>query len=285
MSISQRSSLVTLQPEASLTPELRNGLRGRLLMFYETVNDYSAFCSPSRQNQCWAHVVAWILERLHEGQSKKLRIVEIGAGRSGFGAYLSERGVRHQVEWVCQDVTKANADWLNQEADQVCIGDVSSMNGLNVDLVFSTYVFEHVIDPSAHLTSLRRFLISGDGGSLMLFSPRYDIPGYLCPATRHLRWSLRARLGVLAMLHRIRTYVTGVPAFLIQTDLAAFHMPFFTDADAVHWVSRYDLNAWARQHGATLRSLQMKAAHSWSRDAVIKRHATLAAQLEWSSGD
>lgn len=271
-------------PEACLPPECRDHLRQRLLDFYNSVADYSAFQAPSQQRQCWGHLAAWIRSRISDDSSRRLRILEIGAGRSGFGSYLAKQGIRHHVDWICQDVTPANRDWLEKEADQVWIGDEQTFAGARADLVFSTYVFEHVINPSAHLSALREALFLRDkGGTVMIFSPKYDIPGYLCPSTRHLSRRARIRIAWLVAFHRLQTLVTGRPSFLIQTDLAAFSLPFFTDADAAHWVSGLDLAAWAGRNGARLQRLPMRAAKSWSRDAVIKRHATLAARLDWPS--
>ena len=77
------------------------------------------------------------------------------------------------------------------------------------------------------------------------------------------------------LFSRLATLLTGSPAFLVQTDLAAFHQPFFTDADAVHWASEFDLKSWARSHKAASRSLKLGTPRFPSKDWVVKRLLTI----------
>jgi hypothetical protein len=86
------------------------------------------------------------------------------------------------------------------------------------------------------------------------------------------------------MEHRFNSLVSGKAAFLLQTDLAAFHGPFFTDADAVHWVSLLDLQLWARQQGMAIKKLGTGGARLGSKNWVVKRLLTCAVEIHGVTG-
>ena len=210
-------------------------------------------------------------------------MLEVGAGRTGFAEFLNEVGLRPSVDFHAQDVTRFNEAWLNSQADSVYFGDVADAGiPAGMDIVFSTYVLEHVTDPDQHLDALWSLVGVGPGksGSIYVFCPRYDLPGYLCPSARHL--SVKDRLGLLltAAKSRLVTLITQRPQFLLQTDLAAFHRPFYLDADAVHWVSLFDLKAWAKQHLACFEKLCVGSPVVLTKDWVIKRFCTTAVRLQ-----
>jgi hypothetical protein len=81
---------------------------------------------------------------------------------------------------------------------------------------------------------------------------------------------------------RYRAIIAGEPQFLIQTNPAVFHRPFFPDADAVHWVSLHDIRAWARAKGATLRRLRSTPTRLLSKQWLIRNYATLAVEIRKS---
>jgi hypothetical protein len=100
-------------------------------------------------------------------------------------------------------------------------------------------MFEHLTCPK---TTLRHLLsILRPGGSLFLACPRYDFPFYISPSARHLPRARQLAIGAWLMLERLRVLCGGKPRFLIHLDPAVFHRPWFRDADAVHWVSLWDL--------------------------------------------
>lgn len=267
-----------LLPSGLIPPAELATLRARLDRFYAEASTYTAFQTPSDQRNCWDHVLARIRELLAAGRGK-VRVLEVGAGRTGFALFLEAAGLRGQVELHTQDVTRYNEDWLRTQAEHTHFGDVHDCpipSGL--DLVFSTYVFEHVTDPAAHLERLWSLL--APSGSLLIFSPRYDLPGYLCPSARHLPG--RQRLGFVwtALRSRLACLFGGTPRFLIQTDLAAFHQPFYLDSDAVHWVSTFDLKTWAGTHRATFQHLAFGHPRPFGKDWIIKRLCTTAVRLD-----
>ncbi len=265
-----------LLPYHKLSEETHRQLRQQLDRFYDAVPDYTAFESPSDQGNCWHHVTATIREKL---QSKpRVRVLEVGAGRTGFARYLAENNLRHGVEFHAHDVTRYNEDWLRAQADQSFFGDIASANlPGDYDVLFSTYVLEHVTDPLAHLEQAWKLL--ADEGDLFIFSPRYDLPGYLCPSTRHLSRLATLAFAARAGLARLAALFLRRPQFLIQTDVAAFHGPFFLDSDAVHWVSLRDLKIWAANHRAIFRTHRVGAPDFPSKDWIIKRLCTVAVQM------
>ena len=258
-------------------------LKNKLDAFYSTVSDYSAFETPSEQVHCWEHVADKIRALMkNDGQVK---VLEIGAGRSGFGQYLSDKGLRNACVWTAQDVTRQNSAWLETNADHVIFGDIESAAiDDSYHIVFSTFVLEHVVEPAFHLNTLAG-LVKKEQGTLFIFCPRYDFPGYLVPSSRHLSKLLRLQFMAYSFISRIKTMVTGKPVFLIQTDLAAFHQPFFTDADAVHWASLLDLKCFARQQGAVFNTLKIGNPTFPSKDWIVKRLLTTGASIQFAAAD
>jgi len=272
-----------LIPSQLLAKEEHRVLRLKLDAFYSDAPSYSAFRQPSNQRDCWAHIQTQIESLLAHQNGRRLSVLEVGAGRTGFAEFLNGVGLRPWVDFHAQDVTRFNEAWLNSQADSVYFGDVADAGiPAGMDIVFSTYVLEHVTDPVQHLDTLWSLVGVGEGrhGSMFVFSPRYDLPGYLCPSARHLSLIGRLKLLMTAATSRLITMITQRPQFLIQNDLAAFHTPFYLDADAVHWVSLHDVRAWAKRHGALCETLRVGSPVVWSKDWVIKRFCTTAVCLQ-----
>lgn len=253
-------------------------LRARLDEFYGRAADYTAFQSPSDQRNCWEPIVPDIKNRLEKSSGSRVKVLEVGAGKTGFGRFLREQNLRDCVEFHVQDVTRFNETWLKNEADVTCFGDILSGElSSGYDIIFSTYVLEHVTNPFQHLEKIWSLLAKN--GRLFIFSPRYDLPGYLCPSARHLGGLKRLQFMMRAGWARVQALVFSKPQFLIQTDLAAFHGPFYLDADAVHWVSLHDLKIWAASHQAETSTLRIGTPPFPSKDWVIKRLCTTALQI------
>lgn len=260
------------RPVSQLVPESdypTEGLRRRLDEFYGTVTTYDNFLHVSHHPAAWEHVAAES-ERLRPGNAGMTvgpcRILELGAGRTGFGTWSRRRLGKDSVHFTAQDVTAQNADHLRAEADAVHLGPVQTLSGAGAfDLIFSTFVFEHVTDPRATLEHC--FQLLRPGGSLFLFCPRYDFPFYLSPSASHLGRADRLVLGLRTLAARAGTLLRGRPAFLIHHDPAVFTLGFARDRDAVHWVSRFDLAAWGRGR-AELTDLPMPAGRG--KDWVVK---------------
>ena len=217
--------------------DIRAGsLPARMAEFYRSTPDYDAFKEPTSRPEFWDPVVSAIARIANRGET--CRVLEFGAGRTGFGRYLGP--LRKQVRFDVQDITDRNRGYLASEADNVHIGDIFALEG-PYDVIFSTFAWEHVSRPRAILDHLLRMLTPL--GVLFLASPRYDFPGYLSPSAK--RYSRMARGGIAVWLvwRRLRSLVSGHSAFLLHVEPAALHGTWFRDADAIHWVSLLDLQA------------------------------------------
>jgi SAM-dependent methyltransferase len=219
-------------------------LRERLDSFYAQTSDYSAFHESNWQPVYWQPIAAYALKLLAD--KGECRILEFGAGRTGFKKYMQEYLQDAEIEqelgdrliFDVQDVTPQNQDYLAAQAKQVYIGDLLEVRQ-KYDIIFSTFVWEHLTTPRAVLDHLLSLL--NPGGSIFLISPRYDLPFYLSPSCRHLSKGDRIKLSLWLSLKRLLTLFGQKPSFLIHLDPVLFHQKWFRDADAIHWVSLWDL--------------------------------------------
>jgi SAM-dependent methyltransferase len=233
------SELIPLTRENDVAVER---LRERMDAFYASAVEYSAFQNPSAHPQEWAHVHDAILERAQ--RPGVCRVLEVGAGRTGFAAALGE--LRSSVHFTAHDVTSFNADYLRAEADAVQIGALPGSDE-RFDVIFSTFVLEHVSDPERSLETL--FGLLNPGGVLIVFCPRYDFPFYISHSADHYGVVRRLVLALYVAARRVGTLLGGRPAFLIHHDPALFHLPWAMDRDAIHWASQLDLRALFRRRG------------------------------------
>lgn len=209
-------------------------LRRRLDEFYAKTTSYDAFQTPPSYDGPWS-IVRSTVEEIVRSRGR-CRVLEFGAGLSNFG--LQVRDLRDRLELTAQDVTDRNRVFLLERVDHFHSGTLLDMRG-PYDVIFSTYVWEHVSDPSRTLSHLLDML--SPGGSLFLFCPRYDMPGYFPPSARHLPTARRIALGVRLALKRIAVALGAKPAFIIHADPAVLSVPWYRDADAIHWASYWDL--------------------------------------------
>jgi len=238
-------------------------LRRRLDKFYATTKTYTAFLEPSSQPDFWGLIRREIDDRLAANRS--CRILEFGAGRTGFRAFLGETSV--PVEFHVQDVTPQNQSYLETQAQQVFICDVRQITG-HYDVIFSTFVWEHVTNPRELLDHLLGLL--NPGGVMAIASPRYDFPGYICPSARHYPLLKQLCLAAWLVSRRLRVVLGGSSDFLIHLDPAVFHGPWYRDADAIHWVSLADLRRYiGRRYELTSLRLPVSKAGSL-RDRLVR---------------
>jgi SAM-dependent methyltransferase len=208
--------------------------------FYENTRDYRAFQAPSNQTLLWSHLASDLRERLPGTPDGEIRVLEVGAGRSGLAGYLQTGGLRDHVQIHAQDVTGQNTEWLERHFDSATIGSIEEVPG-KFDFVLSSYVFEHVTAPRAFLDSLWSKL--APGGVILMICPRYDAPFYLPPSVDHVAAPKQMSLACYVLWRRLLTFITSRPAWLVLKDPAVFHLPFSIDRDAVHWVSWFDIRA------------------------------------------
>ncbi|MCX6966534.1 MAG: class I SAM-dependent methyltransferase [Verrucomicrobia bacterium] len=230
-------------------------------LFYQNTSDYTAFKLVNALPEQWNYVRAAILETL---EKKPLcRILEFGAGKSGFPGFVED--LKPSLHYTAQDVTRANEAHLLQVADAVHFSSIGQIEG-EFDVIFSTFVFEHVSDPRQTLEKLFSFLTLG--GKLFIFCPRYDFPFYLSHSADHYSALRRLGIGVWLALARLWSCIARRSLFLVHTDPAIFHLPaFYRDRDAIHWASLWDLEAFFRGRG---RLKRLKLASGGIKDWIVK---------------
>jgi SAM-dependent methyltransferase len=209
-------------------------LRQRLDSFYSSTKDYTAFHEANSKPEFWQPIKANIQDIIE--QTGSCRILEFGAGCTGFGDYL--QALRQLVIFDVQDVTASNEKYLLTQADHVYIGDVCNINN-QYDIIFSTFVWEHITNPKAVINHLLNLL--NTGGSLFIVSPRYDFPFYLSPSAKHLSLIQRFYISIWIQWRRLLVLSGGEPDFLLHFEPAILYCEWFRDADAIHWVSLWDL--------------------------------------------
>jgi len=240
-------------------------LEDKLLYFYENTTDYSAFHNISKHPALWEEV----LTALRESNAKRpLRVLEIGAGRSGFGSYLKQKDphLRAGVHLCLQDVTSQNETHLRAEADEVHIGSIHALKG-TYDVIFHGYVLEHIGRPRAFLE--QAFALLEPGGSHFILCPRYDWGFYLPPALDHQTLGHKIKIAFRLLMCR--------SSFQLIEDPAALHLPFMRDRDAVHLVTKRGIIKMFGQR-ATIRSFHLQA--GGLKDFILKKFLTLRLELK-----
>ena len=233
-------------------------LRLKLDGFYERPVKYAAFEYKMQiLPDHWAPIVKEIQRRVASKRSESpIRVLEFGAGRTGFGTFVGD--LRKALRFEVQDVTPYNHDYLLGQADQVHICDLSQVKG-PYDIIFSTYVFEHICSPRKTLEQLLKLL--APGGAMFIAAPRYGFPLYVPPSARHYTRCSQLIISAWLSLQRLAAMIDRKPRFWIHTDPAVFRGPWFRDADAIHWVSLLDIKL-SIPHGYSCERVRIKA-HGW----------------------
>ncbi|MBF0503350.1 MAG: methyltransferase domain-containing protein [Candidatus Riflebacteria bacterium] len=249
---------------------LVDSVRDRLLDFYSSYREYPAFQNEANKGDLWNPILHELNTRIKTA-SNTISILELGAGCSGLYKYLQSH--RNRLIYHSHDVTPVNRAFLEKVSDAVFIGDPQFISG-KYDIICSTFVWEHVSSPHMLLDHLYKLLTPG--GCLLIISPRYDFPFYLSPSCRNRSWIQRFLLSILLCVRRLRVHISGNADFLIDLRPAVLELPFYRDADAIHWVSWFDLRASLPQ-GYKLSRLSFPA--SGFRERFWKRFLLLGAKI------
>lgn len=216
----------TNKPDETLGQQLQD--------FYSRIKDYPAFDGETNKPEFWVPIKKELITLL--GKKSQCRVLEFGCGKTGFGPWLGE--LRENVIFDVQDITITNGEHLKKVSDGAFFEPLTSIKN-KYDLIFSTFVWEHVSNPQETLKHLLGLL--NPGGSLFIVSPRFDFPFYLSNSTKHLSLLQKLAIGLWLLFRRVLAIIKRQPSFIIHLDPAVFHIPFYRDTDAVHWVSYFDL--------------------------------------------
>lgn len=273
-----------IAPSRRISVQQLDLLEDRMQAYYAAVPDYPAFHTSSQHPLEWRHVLEEVIRR-NTCSHEVVSILEFGCGRSGFPTWL-----RNQLavgrdsatpSITCQDVTTTNRIYLQEVADNVVISPLSEgvLPPASFDIIFSTHCLEHVARPEQLLITLKGLL--KPGGSLLLFAPCYDFPFYLSPSSINMHARKKFLLSFRLLMIRLITILRGRPAFVIDTNPACLDRPFLRDADAIHWVSGYDLRLFAQRNNLAFSRLDVShQAPSMSKQGVVDRFCKLAVHLQ-----
>ncbi|MCE0498076.1 MAG: class I SAM-dependent methyltransferase [Methylacidiphilales bacterium] len=261
------ATLVITEVQTAQVSELEAGL----IRYYNTTTDYPAFMTVSEHASLWGEVTKAAREVI--GRKGGCRILEVGAGRSGFGAYLRSQSSQG-MHLTSQDITRTNVEFLQRHSDEVLHDNLDKLPG-SWDVIFHSYVYEHLCRPSRFITCLWQVLNSG--GYLLIQSPRYDFPFYLPPSLSHLTARRRWEMRFYFLLRDLGSLLTGQRQFLLISDPAIFHQPFHRDRDAIHRVRRADLVHLLGKE-AIVRNFPLPA--GGFKDWLLKRFLTLRVVIQ-----
>jgi SAM-dependent methyltransferase len=181
------------------------------------------------------------LRQMSDGK-QPLRVLELGAGRTSFPAFLGDARYPIEIEFTAHDVNRSNVEFYHLHNIQFIIGDLKEITSKGpYDFIFSTFVYEHLVEPQDFLAQMCRNLARE--GKFLIVCPKYVFPGYVPPALRWLPLWRQHWLTCFLVLSNLWTRITGRPKFWICVDPAVLRLPFRRDYDAVHMVSATDLRA------------------------------------------
>jgi len=246
-------------------------LETRLIAFYNTYTDYPVFNQASEYPSLWGKVLQSAAKITSSGSP--CRILEIGAGRSGFGSFIRTQSTL-PIHLTSQDITALNVDFLKETSDEVVTENIDQLQG-SWDIIFHSYACEHFCRPAQFAELLWQKLRVG--GYLIIQSPRYDFPFYLPPSLDHLSFTKRTMHRLQLIWLDLVSALTSKKQFVIFSDPAVFHLPFWRDRDAVHRVCRSDLTRLFAQR-AKIENFPLPSG-GW-KDFLVKRFLTLRIALK-----
>ena len=240
-------------------PDTAHDLERRLFAFYGSSSEYFVEAEAGEGNRF--HSAIEPLVRKLASARGSLAVLEPGAGRTTLAKWLHDLKLNEPIHLTVQDVTPINSEYLRLVADELLVGPLGmhSIAG-RFDLIVSTFVYEHLVHPREFLDACIAAL--RPGGALVIFSPKYTIPGYVPPALRHLPRFRRQWEALRNSVRSIATYFTRRPAFKIVENPAVFEGAWYRDSDAVHLVhpldARLHLRRIARAEPIYIRSLSCR---------------------------
>ena len=261
------SKMFQIYNSASLDQRKIEDLKKKLTCFYENTDDYVAFNEPSDQSYWHSKVLRFVNEFIEK--NGKVSILEVGAGRSTFNKSIE--GFRDKVTYHAQDITTKNLDHLKIYADEVHIGDLSCIDS-KYDIVFSTFVLEHIIEPELFFEQI--FDRLNKNGCHIIICPRYDFPGYICPSLRHYGLVKRSVIALCLFAQNLKGHLFSRGLFKINTNPALFHQRWFRDSDALHLVNGFEVINYHKKNGFIVDAIQKQS--FGIKDFILKNYLTLS---------
>lgn len=205
------------------------GLKESLIKFYKEFDNYDSFLSP--RNFCRLHELAFSF--------RPKIVLEVGCGVSNAHEFFRDRGVVYH----CQDITSQNKSYYMENDVKFFNSDINSLSG-KYDVIFSTYVFEHVINPIDFLNDQLNLL--NDNGKIILECPNYFLPFHIPPSIRHYPFWKQI---YLTLFLAIENCLGKDPKFLINSNAAFLHTNWKRDYDAINLVSHKRLKRYCNSRG------------------------------------
>jgi SAM-dependent methyltransferase len=176
-------------------------LERRLLAFYESNVSYYD-CAASTDKTLFFDPIAEIVRSIVAARGR-VRILEVGAGKSQLPEHLRRTLAAEQLDFVAHDINATNAQFYQDRGIPLLVGALSELKiAKPFDIVVSFFTFEHMTRPAECLDMMRAIL--RDDGRLIIVSPKYTLPLYIPPAIRHLgrmkQLQVNARLVVAALV-------------------------------------------------------------------------------------
>lgn len=228
-------------------------LRERLGRFY---TDNVAYYEEAEGDKTFIYLaILELLKQKRRGKSTRLKVLEIGAGRTTFPLFVRQRGYAGEIDFVAHDINETNLSYYRQHGIASVIGGWTALDACGpVDLCFSTYVYEHLVEPHEYLKVVAGIL--APDGDLVIICPKYVVPGYVPPAIRWLPWWRRHVVTGFLAASNLWAGIVRRPNFWICLEPAVFKSPWRRDNDAVHMVSTADLRT-ALGSGFEVQPLQL----------------------------
>jgi SAM-dependent methyltransferase len=211
-------------------------LKKKIFTFYKTTTIYDDYKTVNYKPDLWSHIIETIESDFSD---KNISILEFGVGKSSFPNFVNEV-LKKNIRFDAQDIIVNNKEYLQKLYDNVFLAELTTLNNeFKYDIIFSTFVWEHLNNPEDVLKHL--FEILKPDGSIFIFCPRYDYPFYVSPSAKHYGKSKFVVISIFVTYMRLLAILTKKPNFLIHLDPSIFHMEWKRDYDAIHWASYWDI--------------------------------------------
>lgn len=196
-----------------------------------------------------------LIKEKHRVLARMPRVLELGAARTSFPAFLRRHAPDLGVEFLAYDINDTNRQFYADNGIDFVIGDYSEIDARGpFDLCFSTAVYEHLVEPHRFLDVVVRNLTPQ--GAFVIVCPKYILPGYVPPAIRWFSLWRQHALTCFLCVSNLWVGITGRPNFWICVEPSILRRPYRRDYDAIHMVSSSDLRT-ALRPTFTIRRLRL----------------------------